>query len=86
VGSKTYEGVRFSVFSHDHLPPHVHGSTEGVIVILDLLADGSVSLSQRRDAIKPSNAKANVVAKIQRVAASHAAELSALWEKTHGTP
>jgi len=85
VGSKTYDGVRFSVYPNDHLPPHVHGTTAGVVVIIDLLPDAEVALASRKDAIDPVNAKRNDVAKILRVAAENVDELMALWEKTHGT-
>jgi hypothetical protein len=83
VGSKTYDGVRFSVYPNDHLPPHVHGSTGGTRVILDLMPDGTVARSKRIDAVS-KKAKRNAVAKIERVAAENAAELTALWEKIHG--
>jgi len=85
VGSKTYDGVRFSVYPNDHLPPHVHGTTAGAVVIVELLADAEVALSSRKNAIDPVNAKKNDVAKILRVAAENVDELIALWEKTHGT-
>jgi hypothetical protein len=68
VGSKTFEGVRFSVYPNDHLPPHVHGTCEGVVVIVDLLANGEVKLSARKDRMKPLAGKRNAVAKILRVA------------------
>jgi hypothetical protein len=84
VGSRTFDGVRFSIYSHEHLPPHVHGTASGVIVVLDLLGAGKVELSKRKDAITPPNAKKNVVARIQRIAESKADDLMTLWEKTHG--
>lgn len=85
MGSKTHDGVRFSVYPNDHLPPHVHGTTAGVVVIVELLAGAEVALSSRKNAIDPVNAKKNDVAKILRVAAENVDELIALWEKTHGT-
>ena len=85
MGSKTYEGVRFSVYPKDHPPPHVHGTMAGVIVVFDLLPGGDIRLSERWDAITPSNAPRNVTAKIRRVAIANVAELMALWEVTHGT-
>jgi hypothetical protein len=84
MGSKTYEGVRFSVYPNDHLPPHVHGSLDGVVVVMDLLGDGAVRVSARRKAILPVGARQNVIAKIRRIAAENAYELEALWENTHG--
>ena len=84
MGSKTFEGVRFSVYPKDHPPPHVHGTMAGVVAILDLLPGGMVGLADRWDAVMPSNAPRNTVAKIRRVAAKNVDELVALWEKTHG--
>jgi hypothetical protein len=84
VGSKTYEGVRFSVYSHDHSPPHVHAILGNVRVIVDLLADGGVMLSKRRDAMSPLNAKRNVVSQIVDIATENATELQQLWERIHG--
>lgn len=85
MGSKTYEGVRFSVYPDDHLPPHVHGTTSDVTLILDLLEEGAVRLANRKNAVQPPNAPRNIQAKIRRVAADNVVELIALWEKTHGT-
>ncbi len=85
MGSKTYEGVRFSAYPKDHTPPHVHGTTSGVIVILDLLPGGEIRLADRWDAVTPSNAARNVQAKIRRVAMKNVDELMALWEVAHGT-
>jgi hypothetical protein len=84
VGSKTFDGVWFTSYSLDHAPPHVHGSYAETTVIVDLLPDGTTARSNRRDAEKPTNAKRSDVQRILRVAAAHAAELHALWEKTHG--
>ncbi|GGA63567.1 hypothetical protein GCM10011507_13980 [Edaphobacter acidisoli] len=52
-------------------------------VIVDLLEDGNVALANRRDAIRPANAKRSDVKKILRSAAEHFDDLVALWEKTH---
>jgi hypothetical protein len=84
VGSKTFDGVWFVAFSHDHPPPHVHGRYAETRVIVDLLANGAVRRSRRWDAVVPSNAKRGDVRRILEVAAAHAAELKELWEKTHG--
>jgi hypothetical protein len=84
VGSKTFDGVRFMAYPADLDPPHVHATTAGVILVLALLADGGVDLADRKDAISPSSAPRNVVAKIQRVAAENVGDLWALWEKVHG--
>ncbi len=85
MGSKTFDGVWFISFSLDHAPPHIHGSYAETTVIVDLLPDGSVAESGRRDAVKPPNAKRSDVRRILKVAGDHAAELAQLWERTHGT-
>ena len=85
MGSKTFEGVRFSVFTNDHHPPHVHGTASNVTVVVDLLGEGKIRLSTRARTIIPPNASRNVVAKIVRVAVANVEELEALWEKTHGS-
>jgi hypothetical protein len=85
LGSKTFEGVWFQSFSHDHFPAHVHGSYAEVAVIVELLADGTVRESTRKDAVAPSNAKRSDVKRILAVASKHGAALRELWEKTHGT-
>jgi|GEM_PF-1176466 hypothetical protein len=84
MGSKTFEGVRFSVYPNDHLPPHVHGSLSGVTLVVDLLGEDEVRLSKRKHAVSPTNAKKNIVTRILQVAADNMDELNVLWEKTHG--
>jgi hypothetical protein len=86
MGTKTFEGVWFISYSHDHYPAHVHGKYGRVQVIVDLLADGNVVKSGRADAVRPMNAKRSDVAHILDVAAAHAGELNQLWERTHGSP
>ncbi len=86
MGSRTFDGVWFAVYSHDHPPPHAHGRYEGARVIIDLLPDGTVREAKRWDAIRPSNAKRSAVRHILHIAAHHATELLALWELTHETP
>jgi hypothetical protein len=55
VGSLIFDGVRFSFYSHDHPPPHVHGHYSGIIVVVDLFVDG-VALSRRARNMTPRNA------------------------------
>ena len=85
MGSKTFDGVWFIAYADDHPPPHVHGRYGEVTVIIDLLADGKVALSHRRDAVRPLNPKRSNVRRILNVANAHALELKELWEKMHGS-
>ena len=85
MGSKTFDGVRFSIFVADHLPRHAHGYLGEVAVIVDLLPGNKIAQSKRRKAVTPSNAKRSDVRRILTMAAAHAAELNALWEITHGS-
>jgi hypothetical protein len=83
VGSKTFDGVRFSAYADDHLPAHVHGKYAGTEVVIELGED-EVRFARRWDHTRPRNAKASDVKKIFSAAARHRAELKALWEVTHG--
>jgi hypothetical protein len=84
VGSVKFEGVLFVAYSNDHSPRHVHGFASETEVIVDLRLDGTVSLSRRNDAIRPSDAKRSDVKKILHVAALYFAEIEELWEEIHG--
>jgi hypothetical protein len=55
-----------------------------VEVIVDLRLDGTVSLANRTDAIRPGNGSKSDVRHILTVAANHFDELVSLWEKHHG--
>ena len=85
MGSKTFDGVWFSAFSHDHPPPHVHGEYAETTVIVDLLPNGTIRRSRRRDSVEPADSKRNDIRRILEVAAAHAAELMKLWESAHGS-
>ena len=85
MGSRTYEGVRFSIYPNDHDPPHVHATSAGIFVIVALLSGGEVDLADRWDAVLPGNAPRNVVARILRVAGKNVVELTNLWENARGT-
>jgi hypothetical protein len=76
--------VWFISFSHEHPPPHVHGAYAETVVVIDLLADGTVAESDRTNAVQPASAKRSDVRHILKVAEEHAAELFKLWENTHG--
>ena len=83
MGSKTFDGVWFSAFSHDHPPPHVHGRYAETEVVVEL-GINEVRFARRRDHTRPQNAKMSDVKKILAVAAKYRDELQALWEATHG--
>jgi hypothetical protein len=85
VGSKTFDGVRFSAYADDHLPAHVHGKYAGTEVLVELLSGGRVIQSGRNDAVRPVDAKRSDVRRILSIAALHAAELHDIWEKIHGS-
>lgn len=76
-------GVRFRVNPQDHQPIHVHGRYAETVVIVELLADGSVRKANRKDAIIPADAKRSNVRKILETAAEHYDEIVAAWEQMH---
>jgi Domain of unknown function (DUF4160) len=84
VGSLLFDGVRFVVYSNDHPPRHVHGFYAESEAIVDLLEDGNVMLADRKDAVRPANAKVSDVRKILTTAAENFDELVELWESIHG--
>jgi hypothetical protein len=84
MASIRLSGVRFTAYTMDHEPRHVHGFYADVEVIVDLRADGKVSLAARTDAVRPSNGSKSDVRHVMNVAARHFDELVSLWEKHHG--
>jgi Domain of unknown function (DUF4160) len=84
VGSLKFEGVLFVAYSNDHAPRHLHAFYSETEAIVDLRLDGTVALSNRKDAIGPSNAKRSDVKKILNADALHFTELAELWEEVHG--
>jgi len=62
----------------------IHGFLSGTEVILTLHLDGSVALTDREDAIRPTGAKRSQVSKVLKTAALHFDELAGLWEEIHG--
>ncbi len=83
MGSKTFDGVWFVAYSHDHLPPHVHGRYAGVEVLVELV-NGTVRLAHRTRPIRPPNGKRSDVNHILNTATQHAAELMELWRSING--
>lgn len=84
MGSIRFNGVRFAAYSMDHEPRHVHGFYADIEVIVDLRADGKVSLANRTDAIRPGNGSKSDIRHVLAVAAGHFDELAVLWERHHG--
>ncbi len=85
MGSLRFEGVRFSVYSDDHPPPHVHARYAEVQIVIDLLlADKALALSQRRNSVTPINGSRADVNYILELAAEHYEALVRLWEMIHG--
>jgi len=84
MSSIRFEGVRFAAYSMDHGPRHVHGFYAEVEVVVDLRADGKVSLANRTDVITPSNERKSDLRHALAVAARHFDELAFLREKLHG--
>lgn len=75
--------VVFQLFPDDHDPRHVHGHHAGIEVVVDLLTDGTVALSDRTDNIQPNNAKRSDVKKILKAAQEHFDVLVTAWENMH---
>lgn len=83
MGSYRFDGVTFRVYPEDHEPPHVHGSYQGVLVIVELGMDRAIRIANRWDAIRPGNAKKNQVRHILQVAGLHYDDLMELWREAH---
>jgi hypothetical protein len=67
------------------LPRHVHGFLSETEIIIELGIDGKVRLSNRKDAVRPANAKKADIGKLLTKAAEHFDDLIELWERVHGT-
>jgi hypothetical protein len=85
VGSLRFDGVRFVAYPQDHEPRHVHGFYAETEVIVDLLPGplGGTDKANRRDAVRPGNAKRSDVKYILQVASAHFDEIVSLWEEAH---
>jgi len=84
MGSLRFDGVRFTAYTMDHAPRHVHGFYAGIEVIVDLRRDGTVALARRSDAIRPGNGSKADVRHVLTLVARHFDKLVSLWEKHHG--
>ena len=83
MSSLRARGVTFQLYPHDHEPRHAHGTYGGAEAIVNLNDNRTVSLSHRRNAVSPPNAKASAVRRILQVAQEHFDELVTLWEQMH---
>jgi Domain of unknown function (DUF4160) len=84
VASLRFGNVLFIAYPQDHVPRHVHGFAGEAEVIVDLGADGNVTIANRPDRVRPGNAKRSDVRRILKSAAEHFDELVSLWERMHG--
>jgi hypothetical protein len=83
LASLRFGNVLFVAYPQDHEPRHVHGFAGEAEVIVDLGADGNVTLADRPDCVRPGNAKRSDVRRILKSAAEHFDEPVSLWEKMH---
>ncbi len=83
MGSKTFHGVWFISYAHDHAPPHVHGRYAGVTVIVEFI-DGTVRLAERPNPVTPANGKRSDVNHVLKTATIYADELMKIWRQMHG--
>ena len=83
VTSLRLDGVRFVVYPQDHEPRHVHVFVAEAEVIVDLREDGNVALADRKDAIRPGNAKRSDVRKALTLAVECFELLVEMWEAMH---
>jgi hypothetical protein len=83
MSSLRFDGVLFSAYPNDHLPKHVHAYYGNLSAIVEIRADRTVVLADRKDATSPRNAKRSSVKKMLDVAAENFDELWALWEEMH---
>jgi hypothetical protein len=75
--------ARFVAYPQDHEPRHIHGFLGETEVVVDLKEDGTVELANRKDSIRPGNAKRSDVHGILTKAAEHFEKLVTLWEEMH---
>ena len=82
MGSVSFDGVSFRIYSEDHEPPHAHGYYGSTRTVVRLENPDSVGV--RRGSTKPRNAKQSDVRKIVAMAVEHYSELMEIWEAIHG--
>lgn len=71
------EGCEWTIYVHDHLPPHVHVKVGDGFVILNL----DESASERK---RVGKLKANDIRKARRLTRQYRAFLSDQWKDIHG--
>jgi hypothetical protein len=81
MGTIRVAGIRFFARPLDHDPPHVHAFTGSGEVIVELLGNGRVRLSDRDDAVR--GATLSDVKKSLKAAAAAHSMLFDLWKKAH---
>jgi len=81
MSSKRIRGVLFSAYPDDHWPMHVHARFAGMELVIDIDAMGKIRLSQRKDAVRPANAKASDIRRVLEIASRHSDELIDLWNE-----
>jgi hypothetical protein len=81
VSSLRVGEVRFRVYPQDHEPRHVHGFIGSGTAIVDLRADGTVSLANRSD--NTCGLTRSEVRKVLDAAADAFNDLAKLWEEMH---
>jgi len=74
-------GFRAGEVTQDHEPRHVHGLIGSGKVVINLRADRTVTIADRKDAV--INVNRNEVKKVLTQAARHFDRLVAEWEKMH---
>jgi hypothetical protein len=86
VGTVQEQGVKFRVYPKDHegsATPHVHAKFGQGEVIIALLNDGTVALSEEHGSSTAGTVKKNEIRKALRVAREAYAALAAEWKKMH---
>ena len=73
VGSLTFEGIRFQVYSRDHPPPHAHGFYGPTLVVIEFADSENIGI--RAGSIQPPNAKRSDVRRVVNAAVEHYPEL-----------
>jgi hypothetical protein len=82
VGSLSFDGVRFQIYSDDHEPRHAHAWCSSTMVVVEFSNPEDIHI--RRASLQPPNAKRRDIRRILDTAEEHLPELMQMWETTHG--